>query len=634
MADTKTVASWSADLEDGISGPAADAAKALDDLAEALKRDRQELAAMQRGLKDIKQSTQPNIQEYLKLKQAITQKTEAIAAGSTKYLEMGGTFKKTGDKAGYYREQIDKLKEQLVEAKHAQKAAANEVTIGSEAINGMRGALSRLPGPLGQFASKLFDLNGKLDKHRLLQFGLKAGFIAVAAAALLYTKRLATLAIASQNARRNELLHMQALTKVRNLWGFKPGNAKEMQGSIDRIAPNVSIARSEVAGLQQQLYQAGLRGKTLDTVLEAAAIKQSALGGAAGSAFADFAASVRLAGGSAERAAQDVKNRFGGVVAAKMSSLEVQALKSQEAIAGLFSGIDIEPYLTANRRLNDVMNASTEAGKALKLLLSGIAQPFVNGWTTGLVVLRRFFKQMLIGALTIQLAWKTLELWFVKTLGGPQTKKVWDGFFESCQWGKWAVYALAAGFAILAGEVLIATWPFVLGVAALWGFYNTLSLLVELWRAIEWKELGAWAIEGLVNGFKDMWHVVKETIEDLGRDAQKWFADILMIRSPSKVFAVMGMEIPRGVKQGIDKGAPEVQKATEDMAPTPPTAAATAPAAAPAAAAKRAGGGSVVIQNLNVTAPAGADAKGFAQSVRRELETVLEGLAGQLGAGV
>jgi hypothetical protein len=98
------------------------------------------------------------------------------------------------------------------------------------------------------------------------------------------------------------------------------------------------------------------------------------------------------------------------------------------------------------------------------------------------------------------------------------------------------------------------------------------------------------------------------------------------------VFADLASQIPAGIKVGIDKGAPEAKAAAANVV-APKLSMPAAPAAAPGAA-KAAGRGatSITIQSLTVQAPAGADPQKFALSLRRELETVLAGLAVEIGA--
>lgn len=668
MSDAKsTVANYKANMVDGVSGPANDAAKALENLAKAIKRDETELGALSKAMKNLRGNAQvdqyvklrreleaqakahnkikeavaraakgdngvvnikayraltarageagqkitelqaqlaalttdPTVAQFQKLEHGMRSKGAAISAMQSKYVSMGGTFDKTKAKVSTLKQAMSELQK----------------------------GLQQSPSALGRMSASFATVIERMGAVKKLALGLTIAFAAVSVGIAVYTKRLFEAAIAGREVRRDELLQMEALTRQRSLWGFKPGNSKEMQASIDRIAPSVSIARGELVGLQQQLYQAGARGKNLDIILEAAAIKQSALGSAAGSAFAGFATSVALAGGNVVRMAQDVKNRFGDVVAAKMKSSAVQALKLKEAQEGLFSSLEIEGYLTAQKRLNDVFDQNTKAGRGLKSVLTSLLQPLVNAVEVCKVALRRFFKQMVIGALEIQLAFLQVRIWWLKTFGPAETKSIFGDFFSNLEYGRWVVYLLAAAFGALAVGVIASTWPVLVAGVALWGIFEVVSELYTWLSELDWRtvlgSIGSFILDGLTGGILDAVPKIKEQILQLGADIRDWFAQKLEIKSPSRVFARLGMELPRGLAQGIEQGKPKAKAAAEDMT------GGGAPTGAPAA---RGGGAATINITINVSGANKAETQSVATSVRRELESVLAGLSVQLGA--
>jgi hypothetical protein len=121
-----------------------------------------------------------------------------------------------------------------------------------------------------------------------------------------------------------------------------------------------------------------------------------------------------------------------------------------------------------------------------------------------------------------------------------------------------------------------------------------------------------------------------EAFKELGGIAVKAFKTVLGIASPSKVFAELGATIPEGVAKGVTTAAPTAQAAVDGM--IAPRVQPVAPEAQAAAGAAPATGGKaqVTIQELHVHT-ASDKPKDVAQALRRELETVLEGLALQLG---
>lgn len=601
------IAQWAAEMEDGISGPAREAAEALDKLRTEMQADQGEMAELKKAMARLKGGGAEVESQMKQLRERFEQKSKTLAQSQAQYIRMGGTFDRVKRSSSGFKDVLKELQK----------------------------GMQQTPGPVGQLSGSLSGLMDKLSGARLLVVGLTVAFVAAVGAAAAFANKLYESALAAQDARRNELLHLEALTKMRNMWGIAAGKASEMQSAIDRVSASVSIARGDVAGLADEIYRSGARGKNFDTILEAASIKASALGKAAGSAFAGFAVSVGIAGGSVKRAAQDIKNRFGGVVQQQMKSLQVQTLKQKEAFDSLFSGINIEPLLTAKKRLADFFSQNEASGRALKQLMTLILQPLINMSETGLVAMRRFFKQMLIGGQEIVIAFLTVRLWFKRTFGGPETESIFGKFFAQLQWGRVFVYILAAAFGALAISVIAATWPFVLGAVAIWGFFEATQQLYDLWREIDWSDLGQAVLDGIVGGLKRGWTALKTTLVETAESMTDWFKSALEISSPSKVFATLGVAIPEGVQVGVKRGTPKAQQAVDNMV-TPrldikPPVMPPPPAAAKAAAA---GGGrsvSVSISELHVHA-AQDTPKGFAESTRRELENILAGLAVQIGA--
>lgn len=607
MSAGKKLVEWGGKFIDEISGPAAEAADALDTLRESMASDREEMAALRKAMQSLKGGGDATKAMVKDLRQQLEGKRITLAKNQAEYIKLGGSLKQ--------------IKPQAKDL----KSAFAELNAG----------LKQMPGPIGQFYSTITRLIERIPKARAAVVLLGLAMVGVASAVAVASKHLVEHAIAAQNARRNELLLLEAHTRVRNLWGFPPGKSADMQKSLDRIAPTVSIARGELAQLQMQLYQGGLRAKTLDTVLEAAAIKQSALGSAAGSAFAGFATAVHYAGGSVNRMAQDIKNRFGDVVQRQMKSLEVQALKTKEAYDSMFSDVDIEPFLTANKRLNDIFTQNTAAGKALKAMITSWVQPLMNGITSVMVWWRRFVKQIIIGVTEIEIAWLTLRNAGKRAFGWiPDSENVLTRFFKAVSWGRVVVYVLAAAMLKLAITTAIAVWPWLLFAAAVWGAFEIITQVWDLLMEIDWQDVGRNIINGIVEPIIKAEDWVVKQVKDLATAMTGAFKSALGIQSPSKVFAELGLQIPAGVRQGIEQGSPAANAAAAKTV-TPPNAPTVAPVdagnAKPAAPSR--GDVSITIQQVTVSAGSG-EPKAMATAFRRELESVLQGLAVQIGAGV
>lgn len=654
MAEDTTKATFAVELQDGVSAGAESAAASLERLKEQLDADSKALSDMQKAMRQLKGATTADVAAPMaSLTKQIAAQRNTIAQAQGAYLALGGAFKKTP--------KVPKLP----------KVPPLPVPAAT-GLQELAKAAQALPGPIGGVVAKMNTLVSSLSKAQLTTIALGAAFLGVAFAAGKMTKSLFGEALAAQDATRNELLHFQALTKMRNLLGIAPGKATDMQDAVDRVSASVSIGRDKVAGYAETLYRAGLRGKSLEVALEGTSIKASALGDAAGAGFAGFAATVALSGGAVKRLADDVKNRFGGVVQRQMTSLQVQQLKAHENWNSLFRGIRIEPFLDSLKRLRDILNVNTAAGQALKSLFTTFLQPLFGAAETGLVFMRRFFKQMLIGAMEMKIAYQEVRNWFARTFGKSQVTQAQD-LLDTIDLGRYAVYALATAFTLLATKatisavtalvrfgatllatvipavwsavtatasfavsILAVTWPFLLAAVAVAAFVAGVLALYDLWNEIDWTDLGRNLWKGIVDGLKGGWEAVKSVFSDLADEAAKAFKTALGIASPSKVFAELGLEIPKGVAAGIQLGTPAAQQAAAAVVTAPELGGSTQNGPSPepgagAGAAGKAGARSITIGELHIHA-ATAEPKTLAAAFRRELESVLEGVSLEAGA--
>lgn len=622
--DKSTTAEFNVVLNDGMSAAAQTAAQALEALKGEISADTKALADMQKAMRNLKAATGQDVAKPMaELEAKMTALRGKIGATQGKYVELGGTF--SGLKA--------KTKTATTEV----KVASTGLQAFAERMKALSTEASGLPGPLGSMAGGLSKVAGTMSTATLAAVALTAAFVAVVAAGVAVTKMLFDQALASGDAARSELLHFEALTKMRNLLGIAPGKAKDMQDAVDAVSSSVSISREKVSGYAEQLYKAGLRGANLSAALEGTSIKASALGDAAGGAFAGWAGSLALAGGSVKRLSEDVKNRFGGIVQKQMASLEVQTLKQKENWASLFRGINVDPFLNAMKRLRDIFSVNTAAGRALKQLFTTFLQPLFDAAEGGAVFMRRFFKQMIIGVQELVIAYLLVRNWFRKAFGSEQYKSLSDLFLK-LQIGKVFVYLIAAAFAVLAFNVLAAAAPFLIMAAVVYFAFQKISELYDLWKIIDWGELGQNIIDGLIGGLNAAAGAVAQVFEDIAGGAVKAFKDALGIASPSKVFAEIGTEIPAGAAKGIKQGSPEAQSAAQGMVDAStiklgsevqgtskdkPLEQGGARAAA--------GAVTVSIGELHVHAESG-EPRALALAFRREVESVLEGVALQLGA--
>lgn len=610
-------------------------AKSLQELREGMRADKSELEGMNKALANLKKGGAAFESQAVAMKQAIDAKGQALAVATTKYQSLGGRLsdiaKKTDkSKSGFFqlKQALEAANAKLVDTAKKVEKPTQELSEMSQVFTKLQERIANSNGTMGTATSWLVKMWKEVGGAKVRVLGLAAAFIAVTGAMIAFTKRMYDGAVAAQDARRGELLHLEALTRKRNMYGLAANDAGEMQKTIDRVSASVSINRDGVAALAEQLDAGGMRGKNFGVVLEAAAIKASALGSAAGSAFAGFANDVRLAGGSAARAAQDIKNRFGDVVQQKMELLSVQAEKAKENYDSLFRGVDTKPLAKAQKALNDMFSQATASGRAFQGLATQFLQPIVNLVEKALVVMRRFFKQMLIGLLDLVHMYLVVRVWFHKTFGGPETQSVMGKFFTAFRPGIIVVGLLTGALIYLGIAAVAAFWPFILGAVAIWGFFEAVQQIGALWQEIDWSGI----FDGVWKAIKALVLAVPTVFGQLADDIAKSFKDALGISSPSKVFAKLGLEIPAGVAQGIKQGTPEAQAAADGVVERPLSLPPpTVPSGGTAPAAAR--GNVTNTFTINVDAIGDkSKAQDIARAIRRELESVLGGMAEQIGA--
>lgn len=638
MANTDASASFAIELEDGTSGAANAAANALQTLRGQIDGDTKALAAMQRAMKNLQGGTVVNVQQFKALQAGIAAKRGAIAEAQSSFIALGGTFAKTGG---------------------GTKALESRFAAMIEQSKGM-------PGPLGMLVAKFQALSKAVGGGAIALglVGIVAGLALLVAATAKAIASLYHYGIAQADARRSELLRLEGMTKLRNYWGVAAGNAADMQQAIDQVSASSALGRDRIAAYSDQLYKMHLRGANLTAALEGVAMKASVQGDAQASMFAQWAAGANMTGQSVKRLADDVKARLGGIAAAQMLSLTVQAEKQHESFAALFSGLKIEAFLKGQAAVKGLLSQSTNSGKALKAILTTMLQPLIDAATKAQPIIKRFFQGMIIGALRIGIALLEVRNWFLRTFGAPDVLKGFDKQNAALLVGEATVGLLAAGLGVasvaaaalsvkltamlipalwglvrgagaLALEGLVIAAPFLLAAAAIFAVINTGRLLYQLWQEIDWKGLGTSMWQGITAGLKSGAKWVQNAAKSLAKSVTASFKEALGISSPSRVFARLGIAIPMGIGMGVQAGAPMARRQVADIIqPTFPRLGQSGAQGGAGEQSRGAIGGntsSVQIGEIHVHAPT-SDPQGMAAAFKDELARVLEGVAIQLGA--
>jgi hypothetical protein len=630
-------------LDSGALTESADeSAKALKELGDTIAAGTKELANMQKAVRLLKSGGAETAEQTKALTAQIKAQKSALAQSTGAYLSQGGALADIGKKVPVVVEEVKKL--------------TGTVDIAALATEKHATAWERFAGVVG----------GKTAQSLRM---LAAAFAAVTVAALAAVGALLKYGLASADARRSELLRLEGLTKVRNWWGIAAGNAKEMQASLDRVSESTAGAREETARYQQQLYQAGLRGKALDDALEAMAITASTQGEAQAQVFAGWAAAMGRTGGSVTKLANDVKARLGGIAARQMLSLTVLTKKFGEVTSKLFDQLELEPLGKAVQEIVKLFSQSTASGRALKTLLTSLLQPLVRSITATAKTGRAFFLGMIYGALKLESAILSVLLWWKKTFGLPAVKQV-DDAADAFDHGATAIQAAAAALVIfgplLAGLALLGTialvaklavafwalvapvwalvtgfasWVVVLAPLVLWLALIVAAVVLlgvviyelwELWQEIDWDFLGDAIMDGLISSYHD----TLKWFSDMGGSIGEVFKNALGIASPSKVFASYGEAIGDGLKQGIESTKPEVNASVNTLVKPPKLDVPASSGGGPKQAATtiQIGDVNIVIERREGEDPS-ATGQRMGDAFVERLTTLLRGVNDQLGGG-
>jgi hypothetical protein len=437
---------------------------------------------------------------------------------------------------------------------------------------------------------------------------------------------------------------------MRNWFGIAAGNAKEMQGAIDQVSGATTLGRDKLVGYTNELYRMGLRGDRLKLALEAAAIKGSALGDEGAKSAMHWAAGLSMAGGNLKKFTDDIKARFGGIVAAQMLDLNVQAAKLKENFALLFTELHIDGVLQALQGVTQLLSQSTYSGQALKAIVSEIFKPLVGAIEWAGPIAKRFFQGLIISALQVGIVVLKLRNWFREAFDTQSMRGI--DLTTAALWaGRSALLAVAAAVVLTGGLIitalvfampfiwaavtavgalaisgLIAAAPFILLAAAFGLAVATGYQLAKLFQEIEWEELGTSLVNGIVNGVKNRAQWLKDAVMELGQDAMKSLKETLGIASPSKEFARLGLAVPEGFEEGVRQGTPDAHAAVGELGAAEPSA------GGGGAAARSSGSATLTFGDIIIQGGDGKSGTDLAREFREALQRELEGVAIQLGA--
>lgn len=601
MASDSTSSEYSIVLTDETSKPAQSAGQALARLGQQIEADQKKLRAMQAAMARLKGGTVTNVAAFRALRDQISAQRARVASAQSAYVDLGGTFGETQEQAGGF-------------------------------LGGLRGLLEaakRTPGPVGQLATRIGALASPMTLAIGLAAALALGLVAVATAAIAGAVSLGRLALASADARRSELLHLEGLTTLRNAYGVTAGRASDLVAAIDRVSDSSALSRSEIGGMAESLYRAGLRGANLSDALEGLSIAQSVQGDRGAARFRAMAVSIARTGGSVRRLSDDVRARLGGIAARQALGFGRQLERLQESVARIFADVRIEGFLQALHSVVSLFSQSTETGRALHTLVGVIFSPLFDQIGVGAPLVRRFFQGVVIASQRVTIIVLRVRNALRRTFGESSIFAIFDG-------GRASLIAGAAALTVLAVAALAVAAPFLLLGAAFVGGYMAVQkfragltvLAIELLNLrAEWSNAGDQMIEGLLGGLQRGYDRVRGAVRGLAAAATTALTDALEIRSPSRVFAGFGLQIPRGLAEGVERGAREAEGAVEGLG------GGTADAA-PSGGGRLGRGAPITFGDVHVTLQNGtrAEAQEAARAFVEQVASMLEGVAVELGA--
>lgn len=598
MATSEEVASFAVELDDRISPAARSAAHALVELKEKLDQDTKALREMQAMLNRLKAGGLGGSDTAKQLAAAITAQKAALAHASAGYLAMGGAVGQATTKQASFLD------------------------------------MARMtPGMVGQLAGRLSILRTLLQSSAgrfliaasaglFFAGALVAGAIAAAAAASALAVAAAALVrygLAAADAHRNELLHLEGLVAVRRMHGRTSASAVELEGAIARVSARSGLGRSAITGYAESLNRMGLRGANLNAALEGMAISAAVGGEEAGRRFAAMAAGAARTGRSVTALADRVRTTLGPIARRMAVSLESQWTRMREGIASIFTGPRVsgalERFLSALDRLTSQFSEFSGSGRALRAIVEAIFPSLLDGAAGAGPAIRRFFDRMLIAALDVTIAFVRIRN-SIRALG--RTEVLPDSLRGALVLATPLLFGVAAAVFVVREAFSYLGRQIMVGVAFWTLFFAAVGRVYSFFTETDWRALGESVPNGIVLGIASGLNRVRGAVSDLATSARRALTDALGIHSPSRVFAEYGVNVSRGMAEGVREGAPEASRAVGEMV--------SVPGGAPG----RSGGTSIGPIEIHVHTSS-SDGRGIAEDIRAELARALEEIGVELG---
>lgn len=480
-------------LESGdVVSSAEVAARALEDLQSQMTSDIKEAATLQKQLRNLGKETVVNANEFKALKDAIDAKKKSTSDAQLDVLKLGNAFKQTKKPTSDMRSTLQNF--------------------GKEAKD--------LGGPLGQVFGRMEQLSKFAQTGAARVVLMTGAVVGLAVAAAYGAKKIFDASFDVYEASEKQAIALQGVMAAA---GSKDliKDAAALGDMIKEVTHNSAASKEEVTGLAAQLAKAGLKGNALKEALEAATIAQVTQGSEGASAYVTQATALKDNQKGLAKLATMYKDNLGGAAEKAMLSTDALAKRLSENVDGMFSGVDFTPLQKSKKQFIELFNESSEIGKAIKSVFQTVSQGIADSLTWLIKKATGYVLDWEIGLVEIQIAYYDLKI---------------------------AVKEFAADFVV--GYQIISEKIEKFGAK----LYDTVQDVKKWWKELDFVQIGFSIVDGLVQGIAKGGAAIKKAVMELGSLAKDAFKEALGIHSPSKEFAKLGLQLPKGLEAGIDQG--------------------------------------------------------------------------------
>jgi hypothetical protein len=535
MGTENAKASFAVEIRDEGSAAAESMANSLTRLKASLGEQVKALRTMQDRMRQMRENGIKTGAAFDTLKAQVAAQKQVVGATRERYTQL--------------RDALAETKRKATELKAAmQVRAAKQFEQFEKNVGSLKNSTASTLPRLQQFQHYLASLGPWGNRAAIALGGLvrvaNIAGIAIAAVGVAMIAAIAVIgryALAVAGARREEQLHFEGLARWRRMQGVVMAGATELQSAIDRVADSTALGRDQITGFATSIARAGIRGQALNDILETTAMVSSAAGDEAANTFRSQAVGAARAGASIKGLVAVWRRQFGGIAAAQSLSFGRQLTRLRENVAGLFSGLKIDALLHVFRNVTSLFSQTTQTGRSLRQMITALGRVFIHDLVGDVgassTSLRDFFLDIVIAAQRMAIGF----LQFRRSVLGSHSALAQMGGL--------------VGAAITSFRLLQA------GIAAIANF--------------DWSSIGRNIVDGIASGIQSAWDGLAGTMRGLASGLPRLLAQQLGIHSPSRVFAQLGIQIPRGLAVGIERARPEAEHAMavaipdEPAAPTP-----------------------------------------------------------------